>query len=316
MTWALLAINVVVFLAATAAGASDDVGALLSFGALSGPHIANGESWRLLTAMFLHVDLGHLFFNSIGLFIFGLIVEQAYGRARFAIVYLLAGLAGSVASLIFHPVGLAFGASGAIFGIVGALAAFFVVQRRILGTFGRQNLVALVVLIAIQLFYGLSNPVVDNWAHLGGLIGGFAVGLGIAPRYTVLRSDLGTPIGLQNTSSLLGRWWVPLMAAAVLLLAFQVGIGRARGQPLTPLIVAERHYDNGELDRALAEIDKAIELDPRFGRSYYLRARVLLQLGDPAGARSELSSAIRFGDRETRADAITLLVVLNRGRSG
>ena len=317
LTWALLGVNALVFLAATAAGGTqDDLDVLLDFGAMFGPLIAGGEYWRLFTAMFLHVGLAHLFVNSIMLLIFGQIVERAYGHARFAIIYLLAGLAGSVASFIFNPLVVAAGASGAIFGVVGALAAFFVAQRQILGGFGRQNLAAIVVLMSVQLLYGLATPGIENWAHLGGLIGGFAIGLGLAPRYEILRSPFGATVKVLDTDPLLRRWWVPPVAAAFLVLGFQIGALRVPDNPFTPLVVAQRHYDRSEFRKALAEIDEAIVLDPLFGRSYYLRARVLFELGDLAAARSELGAAIQFGDRETRADAIALLLALNSRRSG
>ena len=97
VTWALLAVNILVWIATEIAGGSEDTQVLLDFGAMFGPTIANGEYWRLFTAMFLHVGLMHLLFNGLALLIFGQVVERTYGHLQFVIIYVLAGLAGSVA---------------------------------------------------------------------------------------------------------------------------------------------------------------------------------------------------------------------------
>ncbi len=86
ITWALLALNILVFIAATAAGGTDNPEVLLDFGALFGPLIADGEYWRLFTAMFLHIGIAHLAFNGFALFIFGGLVERLYGHVRFILI--------------------------------------------------------------------------------------------------------------------------------------------------------------------------------------------------------------------------------------
>ena len=91
--------------------------------------------------------------------------------SRFALIYVLAGLAGSVASYNINSIAIGAGASGAIFGVLGALIAFLVANRDMLGKVGRQTLVAIAVLAAINIFFGFADSGVDNWAHLGGLAG-------------------------------------------------------------------------------------------------------------------------------------------------
>ena len=124
----------------------------------SGPLIATGEYWRFFTAMFLHAGPIHLFFNCFALFIFGRLVEGVYGNARFTTIYLLAGLSGSVLSYMFNRDAIAVGASGAIFGILGAFAAYFVAHRDTLGEMGRRNLTGLATIAAINLGIGLGHP--------------------------------------------------------------------------------------------------------------------------------------------------------------
>ena len=169
VTYALLLLNLLLWITLEVSGGSTNAQNLIDFGALSAPLIVDGEYWRLFTAMFLHAGVMHILANSLSLFIFGQIVERTHGHARFALIYLLAGLFGSVASLTLNSTGVGVGASGAVFGIVGALAAYFVANRRVMGDLGRQNLVGLLVLVGINVVFGLTAPGIDNWAHMGGL---------------------------------------------------------------------------------------------------------------------------------------------------
>ena len=132
-TYVLLVANLVVFAAATRAGGPENPAVLEDFGALFSPLVAEGQYWRLFTAMFLHIGVVHLIFNSFSLFIFGRVVEQVFGLIRFLVTYILAGLAGSIASYASSPGVPAAGASGAIFGVLGALVAYFVVQQEVFG---------------------------------------------------------------------------------------------------------------------------------------------------------------------------------------
>lgn len=129
------------------------------------------EPWRMLTSVFLHGSVLHLLLNMYTLWIFGQLLEGLLGRVRFLVMYLIAGLAGSVGVVVFgDPLSWVLGASGAIFGLMGA---FVVIQRR----FG-VNLTQLYVLLAINLAIGFLPGANISWqAHLGGLIGGALVGL-------------------------------------------------------------------------------------------------------------------------------------------
>lgn len=132
LTQVILVLNVLLFLLLSAAAQTGFMPALLGgadgstlilFGAKSNLGIKQGEFWRLLTPLFLHIGITHLLFNQYALFSFGKEVESLFGTARFAIIYLLSGLFGSLASFAFVPA-ISAGASGAIFGIIGTLAAF------------------------------------------------------------------------------------------------------------------------------------------------------------------------------------------------
>ena len=161
---------------------------LIAFGAKSNPDIINGELWRLVTPMLLHGSLIHIGFNMYALFIVGPGLERYYGRLRFLLLYLLAGIAGNVASFYFS-VDPSIGASTAIFGLIAAQGVFIVRNREFFGSQARPMLINTLVIIGINLFLGASLPGIDNWGHLGGLIGGFAFAWFAGPllkRQTVL----------------------------------------------------------------------------------------------------------------------------------
>ncbi|MGH2819796.1 MAG: rhomboid family intramembrane serine protease [Actinomycetota bacterium] len=145
----------------------------------SPPAIHAGEYWRLLTPMLLHAEsmIFHLLFNMWVLWVYGPNVEEAYGTRRFLGIYLISGLTAGAASYAFNScLILGVGASGAIFGVVGALLAYLYNRRR--SQFVRQYMNGLLLFIIVNAVFGLLVPSIDNWAHGGGLIGGLLLGFG------------------------------------------------------------------------------------------------------------------------------------------
>ncbi len=176
-TTAILAVNVVVFGLDLVLGLAAGV-RLLEAGAMVPVLVARGEWWRLLTAMFLHVGLLHLALNSFGLYVFGNLVEQSLGTARMVGLYLVSGFVASAVSFAFGPAGVAaVGASGAVFGMLGAWLAYNLRRRSL--SMARANVQWALMLIGINLVFGLSVPGIDNWAHIGGLLAGIVAGLGV-----------------------------------------------------------------------------------------------------------------------------------------
>jgi rhomboid protease GluP len=163
--------------------------ALFWFGWKDNLRILQGDYWRLLTATFLHGGVAHLFMNGFSLYILGPDSERIFGTPRFLALYLLSGLSGSVASYAFNPAP-AVGASGAIFGLFGGLAVFFLTTRPILGSFGKSQLQGIAVILVVNLLFGFANAgVIDNFGHLGGLLGGFVAAWMLVPRYEVDRAS-------------------------------------------------------------------------------------------------------------------------------
>jgi rhomboid protease GluP len=159
---------------------------LLFLGAKDNEGISvRGEYYRFLSSMFLHGGLLHIGFNAWALYALGPESERIYGTDRFLAIYFIAGLAGGVASYAISPFP-AVGASGAIFGLIGALAVFYYTSRQLLGDTARQQLGSLITVIMINLFIGFSSGgLIDNWAHLGGLAGGAIAGWLLAPRFAL-----------------------------------------------------------------------------------------------------------------------------------
>ena len=315
VTYALLAVNGLVWLAMEASGSSEDTQTLVDFGALFGPLIANGEYWRLFTAMFLHVGVMHLLFNAFGLFIFGRLVEQVFGHFRFIVIYVIAGLAGSVASFLLNSIAVGAGASGAIFGVLGALAAFFLIRRDVLGEMGRQNLTGLMIIAAFNLFFGFVTPGIDNWAHMGGFVAGFLVGLAFVPDYRPITNVFGAVERVVDVNSMARRWWVFPAVAATLLLGIWLGTNSLSDNPLSRIDKIENLVNDQQYTEALNEIEELIKLDPFIGQAYYLRGKVLAEFGEINGAISELSRALRLGlDQRSFDEARELLVFLGNQR--
>ena len=153
---------------------------ILGEGALIPALVAEGQAWRLVSSVFLHSGFLHLALNMLSLYFLGSFAENAFGRGRFLALYLLSGLSGGIAYLYFGGFDApAVGASGAIFGLLGGILGYAL--RR--GSFSWQNPVIrqLLILLAINLYIGLSIPNVSNTAHMGGLAGGFVFGYLVAP---------------------------------------------------------------------------------------------------------------------------------------
>ena len=292
-------------------GGSTDTGTLLNFGAMSPPLVAQGEYWRLFTAMFLHSGFMHILFNGLSLFIFGRMVESIYGHVKFSLIYTMAGIFGSIASFNINSTVVAAGASGAIFGIIGALTAYFLVNRKTLGDFGRQNLTGLLILAGINLLFGFSVQGIDNWAHIGGLTLGFLLALPISPRHQYQSTfSIAQPESHHtNSTSLLKKWYVVPTAIILLLMALWLGIKTQPETALSYLIKAETNLNNQKYEQAFANIGTALEIDPLEGEAYILLGQFYAELGDLNRAREAIGYSLKTRLSESsRQEAISLLL--------
>jgi rhomboid protease GluP len=154
---------------------------LTAAGANYGPAIRAGEYWRLVTSMFLHGSILHIAFNAYALYQLGAMFELLLGSSRLLMVYFATGIAGSLTSAYFSS-SPSVGASGAIFGLMGALIAFLLRRRGNLTPAGKAILMQLVGWAVINVFFGFSTPGIDNSAHLGGCAAGLLFGFGLPER--------------------------------------------------------------------------------------------------------------------------------------
>ncbi len=177
ITYSLIIINVIVF------AFSSLYPSLLDMGGQFNQLVLQGEYWRLFTAMFLHLNIVHIGFNMLSLFFVGRAIEVFYGKWRYLAIYLLSGIAGGILFLFTAgPSGSAVGASGAIFGIFGALGVYYIVNRRSLGVAGRGAIGNWLFWIGLNLVFGLTNSGIALTAHIGGLIAGMLIAFLLVPR--------------------------------------------------------------------------------------------------------------------------------------
>lgn len=201
VTYALLAANTLIFLLMTLAGGSTDTTVLIGFGAQEHRLVLEGQVWRLLTACFVHIGLWHWAVNSYALYILGPWMEEIFGRRRTWILYLASGIVGFAASAFFSR-SLSAGASGCIFGLLGAGIAFGYRERDRLAGRARQTFGSLLPWVLLNLFLGrLLNA--DNFAHLGGLLTGAILGWFFAHRWAAVHQPRWKGIVLSWAASLL-----------------------------------------------------------------------------------------------------------------
>ncbi len=189
LTQALVAINSVIFFVAFYVISESQLRELYDWGANNHLAVLNfGEFHRLVSAMFLHGDPLHIVFNMYGLYMIGQTIERFFGHARFAIIYFLGGLSGSILSVVLNgPLDRSVGASGAVFALFGALMVFLYKHKKLFGEMGRQQLRQLVLIAGINLLYGFATTLntsgvqIDNWGHIGGFAGGAVLAWFIGP---------------------------------------------------------------------------------------------------------------------------------------
>jgi membrane associated rhomboid family serine protease len=207
VTRALIGINVAVYVAELATGGTvNGVGSeIYDKGVLWAPFVANGDYWRLITAAFLHYGPFHLLLNMVALWWFGSLLEQRIGSGKYLLLYIVSGLAGSAGALIASPLTPTVGASGAIFGVLGAGLVF---ERQRDYVFGGSALG--IIVINLVLTFSIAN--ISIGGHIGGLIGGIAAGLGM--------TQFGRVHAAYGRSGVVGIAAMVLVGVASVLIAY------------------------------------------------------------------------------------------------
>ncbi len=183
VTYIFIAICIIMFILTRG---STDIDTLLKYGANNAYLTKNGDYYRLLSSMFIHIGLLHLLFNMYALYIIGPQVESFYGKFKYFLIYILSGVSGSILSITFSANTVSAGASGAIFGLMGALLYFGFFYRNYLGSVIKSQIVPIIIL---NLVIGFSTSGIDNAAHIGGLIGGILTSLALGVTDKTRKSD-------------------------------------------------------------------------------------------------------------------------------
>jgi rhomboid protease GluP len=288
VTQVLLVINLVVFAAMALEGVAMNPNSrqLIEWGANFGPYTLGGQPWRLLTSMFLHIGLLHIFFNMWCLWDLGAMCEGLYGHWTFACVYLISGIGGSLASVWWRPIGVSAGASGAIFGIVGALIA-----SHFLGEFSapmvvvRARMRSVLVFAGYSLIFGAASGRTDNAAHIGGLVTGLVFGALIAR--------------VSPEPNLLRRLSIILFVGLIIYGA-GAGLYRSRSYLIHVQRGAELIEDN-KMDRAIAELQTAIRQHPDYAPAHFALAHAYFDTKQYQFAEIELKRVLELAPAQDGA---------------
>ena len=257
---------------------------LVDFGANFGPYTVGGQWWRLLTCIFVHSGLLHIASNMYGLWILGRLAESLYGRWTFAVIYLLCGLLGSVASVLWNPNVLSVGASGAVFGIAGALftsfylGEFSVPRDAVMGTVR-----SLAVVLGVNLLFGAAASHIDNAAHVGGLVMGLILGALIA-RIAPAQDDIPRRIAV-------------LVLGAVIIAGGVLWLEHSRSY-MAHAQKGVQFLDEGEADDAIAELKKTVAQRPNFAAGHDALARAYIAKHDYDNAAAEIKKVIALQPRD------------------
>ena len=323
-------INIAIFLAMAVVSMGQSLNdpsskMLIEWGGNAGYLTLNGDSWRMVSAAFLHSGWLHIAMNMVVLWDVGPLVEKIFGSRRFLLMYFFAAVTASLNSLFWNPAIMSVGASGAVFGMFGALLAFYQSHKTAIPqhVIKEKSRVVLAV-IGYNLIFGLMQPNIDNAGHLGGLIGGFLIGLLLSPREPLqravqLKEMIGVPLLI---AACFGVWTVDKMllmdkdgvidfqSAVRLYDAGNTAEARRsidRGIKIAPdrnpaaylfrasMILGEERNKKDEqakFDEALQDIDTALRLDPKVSSAYRLKAIILTDRGNYKQALENASKAI------------------------
>ncbi|PHI50074.1 rhomboid family intramembrane serine protease [Bacillus halotolerans] len=314
-TYLFIALQLVMFFLLEINGGSTNTETLVAFGAKENGLIAAGEWWRLLTPIVLHIGLAHLAFNTLALWSVGTAVERMYGSGRFLLIYLAAGITGSIASFVFSPYPSA-GASGAIFGCLGALLYVAVSNRKMfLKTIGTN----IIVIILINLGFGFAVSNIDNSGHIGGLAGGFlaAAALGLPKA-----KDWGKKlVSAMLLAALAGGFLYyglhsPSHQETALIRQANELYQEGKYKEVTELLNGEAEQKDAsadllkilavsdiqisEYDQAISLLERAVQKEPKDHASYYYLALLYAKKNELGQADKAIRTAVKLKPKEER----------------
>jgi membrane associated rhomboid family serine protease len=284
---------------------------LLRWGANWGPLSLGTQPWRMLTSNYVHIGLIHILFNMWCLWNLGQLAERVLGRLNYVVLYTFCGLAGSLASLWWHPLSVGAGASGAIFGLAGAAIAVFylghlpIAKEAISGTMR-----SLLTFVGYNLFFGLT-PGIDNSAHIGGLVAGLAMGAALS-KHIMVAPDVRR------------QWarftWIA-MAAALLLANLAIRRQYPQlAQLANPQVIQAQQLANAKramllhrTDEAISQLQEIIQQQPKEAEPRYLLGEAYLYQRKPDQAIAAFQEALRLKPDYAEAEAALGSAYLDKG---
>jgi rhomboid protease GluP len=306
VTTILVALNVAVYIAMVASGVSllePTTQQLIRWGANYGPLSLGPQPWRMLTSNYVHIGLLHILLNMWCLWSLGKLAERIFPPWTYVLLYTACGLGGSLASLWWHPNVIGAGASGAIFGLAGALiSVFYLGKLPISPQAVKSTLRSLVTFAAYNLFFGLTAGI-DNFAHLGGLITGLIFGAMVA------RHIVAPPEERQ-------RWQLYASVTLGILLAVgTVGVRRSHAQ-VRPLAIAKAEpapqseplegivadLQKGNYDQAIVQLKSYLQQNPESPVAHYLLGMAYMGKHQPDDAIPEYQQALRLAPNYVEAE--------------
>jgi len=287
LTHVIFGVCVALFVAMVAASSGVDFpGKVMEhFGANFGPETLSGDWWRLVTYMFLHGGIMHIAFNMWCLWDLGRLCESLYGRWTFGAIYLITGIAGGLASVAWNPLVLSVGASGAIFGLAGALIASFSLGEFSLPSVAlRGTLRSLLFFAGFNLFFGAVVSGIDNACHVGGLVSGLALGALIAR----LAPQHDAP---TRRVAVLG-----VVALAVVACGF--GVRQWRGAPFRMTKTFDLLARKGD---SLGQLQLIVKQNPNLVEAHFALGQAYFEHDQYAPAEAEFKRVVELDPQNSRA---------------
>lgn len=283
-TYLLIALNVIMYFVLEINGGSQDTNTLIKYGAKFNPFILDGEWWRIASSMFLHIGIFHILLNMLALYYLGNAVERMFGSARFLVIYFVSGIVGGLASFALSQ-NVAAGASGAIYGLFGALLFFGLIYKKLFFKTMGSNIIGILL---INIVISFTIPQVDIGAHLGGLVGGFlASSLVHFPKKRNLLTQTASFIGVLVTGGLL------------VYAGMQTNVTY---EPHTEIVLASYYQQEGSFQDAYEVADEAIE---EHGNKdsilYFIRSYGHIQQDRTDQALTDLKRSVELNDQNDPA---------------
>jgi len=303
LTKILVGINVAVFVLMTLTGASfiaPTSAQLLKWGADWGPLSLTTQPWRILTSNYVHIGIIHIGFNMWCLLNLGALAQRIFDRWTYLLIYTATGIAGSVASLVWHPTVVGAGASGAIFGLAGALiAALYLGKLPIPKAAIQSTMKSLLMFAAYNLFFGLSQGI-DNAAHIGGLASGLALG-------ALLSKHLTGPTEARR------QWRNLAFVLSIVVLSTGMYYVRHQHKEFTAVANPYDYFDQYEkateafrqkdYANAVKACQKMVQSNPSSAEAHFLLGLAYETTENPDGAIPQFQEALRLNPKYSEAAA-------------